>query len=281
MVTPTIRRQVVGFVQQAMRMSERRACRAVGVSRTSHRYRSCRQEPKALVDKLRELAAKRPRFGYRGLYRLLRRRGFVVNHKRVYRLYKLDGLHIRTRRRKRYAASPREQLVRAVRPGQVWSTDFVSDHFANGRRFRILTVVDNFSRRSPGLLVDFSITGERVARFLDELAANDGGGLPEMIVVDNGPEFISNALDQWAHERGVKLHFIRRGKPVDNCFIESFNGRFRDECLNANWFYSLEDAREKIRNWWIDYNEERPHSALGGLTPVEYERAQLRTQLVA
>lgn len=281
MVTPAIRRQVVGFVQQAMRMSERRACRAVGVSRTSHRYRSCRKEPKALVDKMRELAKQRPRFGYRGLHRLLRRRGFSVNHKRVYRLYKLDGLHIRTRRRRRYAASPREQLVRPTRPGQLWSMDFVSDHFSNGRRFRILTVIDNFSRRSPGLLVDFSITGQRVARFLDELAASDGGGLPEMIVVDNGPEFISNALDQWAHERGVKLHFIRRGKPVDNCFIESFNGRFRDECLNANWFQTLIDAREKISNWWTDYNEERPHSSLGGLTPMEYERAQLRTQLVA
>ena len=145
--------------------------------------------------------------------------------------------------------------------------DFVSDHFTNGRRFRILTVIDNFSRRSPGLLVDFSITGQRVARFLDELAASDGGGLPEMIVVDNEPEFISNALDQWASERGVKLHFIRRGRPVDNCFIESFNGRFRDECLNAHWFQTLIDAREKISNWWTDYNASAARRAISIRSP--------------
>ena len=157
--------------------------------------------------------------------------------------------------------------------------DFVSDHLASGRRFRILTVLDEFSRRSPGILVDFSITAERVTRFLDEISA--GSGLPEMIVVDHGPEFISNALDQWASERGVRLHFIRPGKPVDNAYIESFNGRLRDECLNAHWFYSLHDAKKLIDDWWQDYNAERPHSALGGLTPIEYERAQLRTQLVA
>jgi putative transposase len=277
MVSPTIRRQVVGHVMKAHKLSERRACGALAVSRTSHRYQSKRQEPADLVEKLRTLSAERPRFGYRRLYRLLRRRGHPeVNHKQVYRLYRLQGLHVRTKRRRRFAASPRVELPKATRPNQVWSMDFVSDHLVNGRRFRILTVVDQFSRRCPGALVDTSIPGRRVAWFLDELAASRGG-YPETITVDNGPEFISNALDQWATERGVRLQFSRPGKPVDNAFVEAFNGRLRDECLNANWFYSLDDARILVEGWIKDYNEERPHSALGGLTPIEYERDQLRT----
>ena len=280
MVTPAMRRLVVGHVVKAHRLSERRACSALGVSRTSYRYRSRRKEPKQLVAKLRELAAERPRFGYRGLYRLLRRRGHQVNHKRVYRLYRLEGLHVRTKRRKRFAASPRVEIPKATRPGEVWSMDFVSDHLVNGRRFRILTVVDRFSRRCPGVLVDTSIPGRRVACFLDELAAVCGY-YPAMITVDNGPEFISNELDQWATERGVNLQFSRPGKPVDNAFVEAFNGRLRDECLNASWFTTLDDARKLIERWTVDYNEERPHSALGGLTPIEYERSQLRTSGVA
>jgi len=279
MVTPAIRRLVVGHAMKAHEVSERRACSAVGVSRTSYRYRSRRKHPKLFVATLRELAAERPRFGYRGLYRLLRRRGHVVNHKRVYRLYRLEGLHVRTKRRKRFAASPRVEVPKATKPRQVWSMDFVSDHTVSGRRFRILTVVDRFSRRCPGVLVETSIPGRRVAAFLDELASKLG--YPEMITVDNGPEFISNALDQWATEHGVKLQFSRPGKPVDNAFVEAFNGRLRDECLNASWFTSLDDARHVIESWVKDYNEERPHSALGGLTPMEYERDQLRTSRVA
>lgn len=280
MVTPAIRRQIVGFVMKAHATSERRTCRALGVSRTSYRYRSCKQEPKALIAKLRELATERPRFGYRGLYRLLRRRGHAVNHKRVYRLYKREGLQVRTKRRKRFAASPRVEPPKATARNQCWSMDFVSDHLVSGRRFRILAVVDQFSRCSPGALVDTSIPGGRVASFLDELAALRGG-YPAFITVDNGPEFISNALDQWATERGVKLVFSRPGKPVDNAFIESFNGRLRDECLNANWFHSLDEARRVIEEWIQDYNRERPHSRLGGLTPFEYEAAQIRTSRVA
>lgn len=157
--------------------------------------------------------------------------------------------------------------------------DFVSDHLAAGRRFRILTIVDCCSRKSPGLLVDTSIGGERVSRFLDELCLDSG--FPEMIEIDNGPEFISNALDRWAFQRGVKLHFIRPGKPTDNAFIESFNGKLRDECLNANWFDTLEQTRQIIYEWWKDYNERRPHSSLGDLTPVEYERELRRTQMLA
>ncbi|MCX5746550.1 MAG: IS3 family transposase [Proteobacteria bacterium] len=241
-----------------------------------HRFST--KEPTALLAKMRELATQRPRFGYRRICELLRRRGHKVNHKRVYRLYRLDGLHVRTKRRRRFAASPRAELAKATRPGQRWSMDFVSDHTSAGRCFRILTIVDQFSRRSPGVLVDTSITGVRVARFLDEIA---GSALPETITVDNGPEFISNALDQWASERGVKLHFSRPGKPVDNAFSESFNGRLRDECLNASWFRTLVDARTMIESWVHDYNHERPYSSLDGLTPMEYERTQIQTSRVA
>lgn len=279
MVTPAIRRRVVGLlVESPLQLSERRACKAIGVQRSSIRYESCAKEPTKLIENMREIAKERPRAGYRGIHRLLRRRGHRVNIKRVYRLYKREGLHVRTKRRRRFAASPRLELAKVTKPNQRWSMDFVSDHLADGRRFRILTVVDQFSRRSPGILVDTSITGARVAAFLDELAFTRG--LPESITVDNGPEFISNALDQWAAHRGVRLHFSRPGKPVDNAFIESFNGRFRDECLNANWFASVVEARKLISNWWADYNEHRPHSALGGMTPIEYEQAQIQTQRV-
>ena len=153
--------------------------------------------------------------------------------------------------------------------------DFVFDRTTDGHRFRVLTLLDTFTRRAPGVIVERSISGLHVARFLDKVAATYG--YPKAITVDNGPEFISNALDQWAHARGVQLHFSRPGKPVDNAFIESFNGRLRDECLNTNWFYGLEDARETITEWLEDYNERRPHSSLDGLTPAEYERKQVRT----
>jgi putative transposase len=279
MVTPTIRRQVVGcLVEPPLQLSERRACKAIGVQRSSIRYESVAQEPVELVATMREIATQRPRAGYRGIQRQLRKRGIHVNHKRVYRLYKREGLKVRTKRRRRFAASPRMNLAKVTRPNQRWGMDFVSDHLVDGRRFRSLTVIDHFSRRSPGILVDTSITGQRLTTFLDELAFT--GGLPKEITVDNGPEFISNALDQWASARGVTLIFSRPGKPVDNAFIESFNGRFRDECLNANWFQSLPEAKRLINNWWKDYNEQRPHSALGDMTPIEYEEAQIRTQRV-
>lgn len=280
MVKPAARREVVGYLQQAYGLSERRACGVASICRATHRYEPRRVEPPKLRATLVSLAHQKTRRGYRFLHQLLRRRGFEVNHKRVYRLYREEGLGLRRhRKRRRYAAAPREAATRAIRAGQCWSMDFVSDHLAGGRRFRVLTIVDTFSRRSPGLLTDWSIGGERVARFLDEVAIS--GGLPETITVDNGPEFISNALDRWAYERGVKLHFITPGKPTENAFIESFNSRLREECLNANWFDSLDHARELIAAWWTDYNTERPHSALGGLTPMEYEEQLRRTQIAA
>lgn len=278
MVKPAARRRQVAYLEIAFGMSERRACRTLGVPRASHRYKSKRPPATELVARLRRLAAERPRFGYRRLHVLLRRQGVDVNHKRVYRVYRDEGLAVRIRRRRRFAASPRMTLPAPTRPGERWSMDFVSDHLANGRRFRILTTVDCCSRKSPGVLVDTSIGGDRVVRFLDELCLD--GGFPEMIEIDNGPEFISNALDRWAYQRGVRLHFIRPGKPTDNAFIESFNGKLRDECLNANWFDTLEQTRQIIYEWWKDYNERRPHSSLGDLTPMEYERELRRTQML-
>lgn len=270
MTKPTARRQAVGVVRTALGWSERRVCRALGFSRSSHRYQSRRVQPRGLVERMRELAQSRPRFGYRRLHLLLRREGMLVNHKRIYRLYRLEGLSVRTKRRRRLVAAPREALAAPTRPNQRWSMDFVSDCTEAGQRFRVLTVVDDFSRRCVTLVTAISFSGRRVGRALDEAMLE---ALPETIVMDNGPEFTSNALDQWAHQRNVKLHFIRPGKPVENAYAESFNGRFRDECLNATWFANVLEARRTIDAWRDDYNEHRPHSSLDGLTPEEYEAA--------
>jgi putative transposase len=274
MVRPANRREAVRYVQQTFGLSERRACRTLGVARASHRYKSCRATDE-VVPRMRQLAADRPRAGYRTLGRLLRREGHSVNHKRVYRIYRQEGLSLRVKRRRRRAASPRATPPPVTRPGDRWAMDFVSDRTTDGHRFRILTLIDTFTRRAPGVVIERSIGGPRVVRFLDQVAATMR--YPKTITVDNGPEFISNTLDQWAHAHGVHLHFSRPGKPVDNAFIESFNGRLRDECLNTNWFYGLEHAREVVNDWIEDYNERRPHSSLDGLTPAEYERAQSRT----
>ncbi len=275
MVRPAARREAVCYVQTAFGLSERSACRALGMSRATQRYKSRRQAPDELLSRMRKLAAARPRAGYRTLGRLLKREGVLVNHKRIYRLYREEGLSIRVKRRRRLAASPRQAPPPVTKPGQRWAMDFVADQTTDGHRFRILTLIDVFTRRGPGVVVERSIGGPRVVRFLDHVAAKYG--YPKVITVDNGPEFISNILDQWAHAHGVQLHFSRPGRPVDNAFIESFNGRLRDECLNTNWFYGLEHAREVINEWLEDYNDRRPHSSLDGMTPAEFEKAQLRT----
>ena len=199
---------------------------------------------------------------------MLKREGLVINHKRTERLYREEGLSLKVRKRKKRTAVTRVELPKASKPNQRWSMDFVQDQLADGRRFRTLTIVDAFTRECPALEVDTSIGGKRVARVLDKLAFLRG--LPEVITVDNGPEFTSNALDAWAYSNNVKMDFIRPGKPVENAFIESFNGKFRDECLNENWFGSLQEAREVIEAWRIDYNRHRPHSSLNDMTPWEY-----------
>jgi putative transposase len=199
---------------------------------------------------------------------LLRRQGLIINHKKVERIYREEGLSLRKRKRKKIAAQTRLILSLAQRPNERWSMDFVSDGLVTGRRFRALTIVDDFSRECPAIEVDTSLGGARVVQVLERLA--ELRGLPEMITVDNGPEFISRALDEWAYRWGLKLNYIRPGKPIENAYAESFNGRLRDECLNENWFLSLKHAREVIEAWRKDYNEARPHGSLEGLTPQEY-----------
>ena len=250
-------------------MSERHACGLVDVCRATVRYQAHGRDDGSVRQRLRELAALRKRFGYRRLHTLLRREGVLVNHKRVHRLYREEGLSLRRRKRKRLTSEGRGPGELASRVNQVWSLDFVSDSLAPGRRLKLLTVVDTYTRESLAVEVDTSIGGERMARVLDRVIA-ERGAQPEEIVMDNGPEMTSRALDQWAYERGVKLRFIAPGKPVQNCYIESFNGRLRDECLNQHWFRSLADARQIVEEWRLDYNQARPHSALGGLTPDEY-----------
>jgi putative transposase len=219
--------------------------------------------------RIRDIASTRVRYGYRRIYVLLRREGWKVNHKRVHRLYRLEGLNLRIQgKKKRIRTLQRPDAPKAMKMNESWSMDFVSDALYNGRRFRALTIVDNFSRECLAIEADQGIRGEQVVAVLEELKQTRG--LPDVIRVDNGSEFISKAMDRWAYGNGVKLSFSRPGKPVDNAFIESFNGSFRDECLNVNWFLSIEDAREKIENWRKDYNGFRPHSSLDDMTPDEY-----------
>ena len=256
-------------MRQAQGLSERRACRLVGMARTSCRYERQRQgREEKLKARLHTLAGERRRFGYRRLTVLLRREGWTVNHKRVYRLYQEEGLQVRRRKRKRIGAVERQPLAIPVRQNERWSMDFVADALTDGRRFRSLNIVDDFNRECLAAQVDTSITGARVVRVLEQL--RELRGLPQVLVTDNGPEFAGQALDVWAYEQGVKLHFIEPGKPVQNAFIESFNGKMRDECLNEHWFTSLGEARETIEVWRRDYNEVRPHSSLGNRTPQEF-----------
>ncbi len=222
---------------------------------------------------MKELAEQRKRFGCRRLHTLLKREGLVINKKRTERIYREEKLTIRVRRRKKGAAKTRVELPKAGRPNQLWAMDFLHDALHTGRKFRLLPIIDTYTKECFWIEADTSIGGQRVAQVLTRISAVHG--LPEQIVVDNGPEFISTALDAWAYARGIKLQFIRPGKPVDNCYMESFNGRFRDECLNENWFGSLEQVRNIVEAWRRDYNEARPHSSLGDLTPVEFKLQEL------
>ena len=228
------------------------------------------RDERALILRLRELAFTRVRYGYRRLTTLLQREGWKVGKKRVYRLYRSENLLVRTKNRKKRTSHLRVPLGAATAANQRWSMDFMSERLERGRYFRILTIVDQFTRECPLLWADLSLTGPKVVACLDVLAA--GRGLPLAITVDNGAEFCSQAMDVWAYQNGVKLDFIRPGRPVENGFIESFNGRVRDECLNVHVFFDLADAREKLETWRCDYNTFRPHGALGKLTPAEFAR---------
>jgi putative transposase len=268
MVTPAARREAVAHLQVAYGVSERRACAALGADRASVRYRSSRPDDAVARARLRELAAIRRRFGYRRLHILLRREGIVMNHKKLRRLYREERLQVRRRGGRKRALGTRAPMALPQGPNQRWSLDFLSDAMTDGRRFRILAVVDDFTRQCLTLVADTSLPGLRVARELDALIAIRGR--PAMIVSDNGTELTSMAMLRWSQDRQVEWHYIAPGKPTQNAFIESFNGRLRDELLNETLFSSLDHARVALAFWKNDYNTIRPHSGLGNLTPAAY-----------
>lgn len=259
---------------QIVGVSQRKACSLMGIWRGTCRYQARGNEEEDLIrQRLRDLAEARPRFGSRRLGVLLRQELGVINHKRVERLYAQEGLQLPKRRKKLRRNWSRVMPVEVpIRPLQRWSLDFIHDSLRDGRWFRALTVVDDFSRECPAIAVDTSISGQRVTRVLEELAQRTG--LPQVLVMDNGTEFTSKAMLCWAEERGVKLHFIDPGRPIQNAYIESFNGKFRDECLNQHWFGNLQEAARMIEAWRKDYNLARPHSSLGYLAPETFRQQQ-------
>ncbi len=270
MVTPVVERQAVAHLCQSFEVSQRRACQVIGADRTSMRYRSVRPDDATLRARLRELAAVRRRFGYRRLLLLLRREGTLVNHKKLRRLYREERLQVRRRGGRKRALGTRAPLAMPQGPNQRWSLDFVSDTLTDSRRFRMLAVVDDFTRECLTLVADTSLSGVRVGRELDAIIARRGG--PQTIVSDNGTEFTSMAILRWSQEAGIDWHYIAPGKPTQNAFIESFNGRLRDELLNETLFSSLDHAREALADWKDDYNTVRPHSAIGNLPPAIYAK---------
>ena len=258
-------------------MATVRACRLAQFSRAGFYRKSTAKDQSALRMRIREIAHARPRFGYPRIHVMLRREGWLVNKKRVHRLYRLEGLQLRMRvRRRKHMCLHRGPVPVPAAPHERWSMDFVHDQLFDGRRFRILTVVDQLSRECPLLEIDFAMSGRKVAAALEDRP--DDTPLPVSITVDHGTEFTSKALEEWAWRRGLKLDFIRPGKPMENGHIESFNSRLRDECLNVMQFMSLEDARAKIEAWRIDHNQRRPHSSLGHLTPSEFVRNRQGTR---
>ena len=270
MVTPVARREAAAHLCQIHEVSQRRACRVIGADRTSIRYRGRRPDDGSVRARLRELASARRRFGYRRLHVLLDREGIRVNHKKLRRLYAEERLQVRRRGGRKRALGTRAPMTIPERANQRWSLDFVSDSLADARRFRILTVVDDHTRECLGLVADTSLSGKRVARELDTIIALRGR--PASIVSDNGTELTSMAILRWCQESRVEWHYIAPGKPTQNAFIESFNGRLRDELLNETLFTSLAHAREALADWKDDYNTVRPHGALGNLAPAIYAK---------
>jgi len=267
-VSPQAKREAVTHLMVTHQFGVTRSCGLIGISRSLYRYESKRPDDTPLKERLAELAGQKRRYGYRRLHVLLRREGWLLNWKRTYRVYREAGLMVRRRKRKRIVGIDRLQKVIATAPNQSWSMDFVSDGFVDGRRLRCLNIVDDFTRECLAIEVDTSLPGRRVVSVLERLA--EFRGLPQSVTVDNGPEFISKALDEWAYRQQLQLRFIAPGKPTQNAYVESFNGKFRDECLNEHWFLSMRHARDVIARWRQEYNEERPHSSLDDQTPNEF-----------
>ncbi|MGQ5702863.1 IS3 family transposase [Sandaracinobacteroides sp. A072] len=267
-LTPGSKRQAVAHLQEVFEVSQRRACEALGVDRTTVRYVSRRSDDAEARTRIRELAGQRRRFGYRRLHWLLCREGWTMNHKKFRRLYREERLQVRRRGGRKRALGTRAPMAIPQGPNQRWSLDFVSDALVCGRRFRIFALVDDYSRECLALIADTSISGMRVARELD-LAILERLAKPAMVVSDNGTELTSMAILRWSRDRDVEWHYIAPGKPQQNGFIESFNARLRDECLNETLFTSLSHARQVLADWRHDYNHFRPHSSLGNRTPAE------------
>jgi putative transposase len=261
-------RELVRQISVGYELGFSRACGLLLLQRSVFYYRSRAPDRRALAMRIKELASARIRFGYLRITILLQREGWLVGKKLVHRLYRDMGLQVRTKRRKKLASQKREALGEAERANQNWSIDFMTERLEDGRSFRILTQVDHYDRQSRCVVAALSFSGERLGQELDQAAQRLG--YPESISCDNGPEFCSRAFDRWAHLHRIKLHYIRPGKPAENGYIESFNARLRDECLNVNLFWSIQDAIEKLDSWRRDYNEKRPHSSLGGLAPAQF-----------
>ncbi|OSZ43571.1 transposase [Alcaligenes faecalis] len=274
---PARKRELADFLIEAYRVSIRRAAAVLGLRLSTYFYKPHPRDDRAERRRIREIAETRVRYGAERIHILLRREGWRINHKKTYRIYCEEGLNPRRKRpRRRVVAAHRMARPEISSVNACWSMDFVADQLFNGRKIRALTVVDNFSRESLAITVDFALKAADVVMTMNHLKALCG--TPKRIQVDNGSEFISHALDHWAYENDVTLDFSRPGKPTDNPFIESFNGSFRDECLNVHWFLSIDDAREKIESWRCDYNEFRPHSSLCNLTPREFRLAHVNGQ---
>lgn len=268
---PSRKRQWVTDLCQRYGASERQACTVLRMSRSVYYYRSTARDSSVLTQRIKEITSTRVHYGYRRVHVMLRREGWRDNHKRVYRLYRAEGLSLRLKRPKRNkSARLRQPRMQSHAPNQVWSMDFVSDALFDGRRLRALTVIDHFTRECLAIEVGQSLKGEDVAAVMARLIATRG--VPKSIKVDNGSEFAGRVMDRWAYEHRIELDFSRPGRPTDNASVESFNGRFRQECLNEHWFLSLVDARSKIEEWRRFYNEVRPHSGIGWATPAEFAR---------
>ena len=292
MVTPAAEREAIAHLKSDHEMSERRACKLLQCCRMTMRYASVRPDETVLRDRMKAIAHERRRFGYRRIHVLLKREGVTVNHKRLFRLYREEKLSVRKRGGRKRALGTRAPVLVRLLPNQRWSLDFVSDPFTDCRRFRVLTVIDDCTRECIALVADTSLSGQRVVRELSQLILQRG--VPKMVVSDNGTEFTSNAILNWANEAKVEWHYIAPGKPTQNGFIrrpaavclqtakgESFNGKLRDEKLNDTLFSTLHQARVELATWRNDYNQHRPHSGLGWLTPSEFAKTAAPAQAMA
>jgi putative transposase len=279
MVTPAAEREAVAHLRAEHEMSERRACQLLKCCRMTMRYASVKPDDTVLRDRMKAIAHERRRFGYRRIHIMLKREGSIVNHKRLFRLYREEKLSVRKRGGRKRALGTRAPMLVPLLPNQRWSLDFVSDQFTDCRRFRVLTVIDDCTRECIALVADTSLSGKRVARELNQLMLQRG--VPKMVVSDNGTEFTSNAILNWADEAKVDWHYIAPGKPQQNGFIESFNGKLRDEKLNDTLFSTLHQARVELASWRHDYNHRRPHSGLGWLTPSEFAKTATSAQAKA